>query len=952
MGNRRGELARLFPAGMLALALVALVWMGRTGSSEAQQGVMQNCPEPGKWAISVWSGDDDTDASQALATCGEGAVAVAYSIDPETQAWSRWFADRPDISNLTALNNMHGIITLGGELADRGRHVQLEDFSDIVTSVDRGFNDFSGNMSSINKESKPYGLIDLECSDGDQCALRLEWDFSISDDPEAFTGIFLSLFGLTDTQVTFDGQTVETVSFPEHSLDLDDIDGALNEPDGARSYLNICVELSCQGAEDLMLRVELKDTQGGVRFTRLPFPGSPAPQVQCWDFRDPQSYGIPAGHDLDIHHAKVLTFIIERQHIADAVRNPERGAIDIQRIWFTSNRQEIQPEDDQELLDLLARRTYQYFLDWLSRKPASLGIPQDRSTFGDLLTAGGIGFALPAHIVAAERNWIARSEAAAHVLGVLRVLDEQAAFGPEPLGRIGHQGWLYHFLGVDGRRKLNFDFPDSPRNEALDTVELSTIDTGLAIMGVLAAQSYFDNDDSVEVEIRERAQAIYDRVNWAFMLEPASQQFYLGWKPNEQREGTPFEIPDPAGQGSYSGTTSNPATLDFYTDEALIVSLLAVGSTTHPVPAWVYCAWERVRDEQGFIRTFPGALSTYQFFRAFLDAPTLDLPSCPAEDPVNWFENSREAMLRAIAYAETNPRSFQTYGPLAWGVSAAEGPSDRYRAYGAPPLALNPEPEEDGTVTYYAMLSAVGFGDDLRGRALSALRRAWERGHWHPRFGLPDAFNDDISQADLTVEPGTDNRMLRQSGPWMQRALFAIDQGPMLLHLENERSGLIWNLMEQNPNIQRALERLRNEDLNPPTAPVQIVLEGEAGSGDGQVMPRSEASGQKTVWLHAGESRTLSFQLSAGARYSLSVRYSNDNFGPLETVDVAVDGVNVGQFAAQDTGGFGLGWNVFESSGTIGSVDLQPGAHEVTVSVTGGDGYGVEIDVVTLDRVE
>ena len=75
---------------------------------------MLGCPLQGKWAISVWDGDDGTDAEQALGTCGEGAVAVAYSIDPDTQMWSRWFAGRPEISNLTALNNMQGVMALGG----------------------------------------------------------------------------------------------------------------------------------------------------------------------------------------------------------------------------------------------------------------------------------------------------------------------------------------------------------------------------------------------------------------------------------------------------------------------------------------------------------------------------------------------------------------------------------------------------------------------------------------------------------------------------------------------------------------------------------------------------------------------------------------------------------------------------------------------------------------------
>jgi hypothetical protein len=251
-------------------------------------------------------------------------------------------------------------------------------------------------------------------------------------------------------------------------------------------------------------------------------------------------------------------------------------------------------------------------------------------------------------------------------------------------------------------------------------------------------------------------------------------------------------------------------------------------------------------------------------------------------------------------------------------------------------------PPEDGTVTYYAMMSAVSFGADLRQRALSALRHAWLRGDWHPRFGLPDAFNNEISQAQLTIAPGSDNRLLRQSGTWIQRALFAIDQGPMLLHLENARSGLIWRVMAQNANIQRALARL--------AVPAQILLEGEAGSGNGQIKARSEASVARTVLLQTSESQTLAFELAGTARYTVSVRYSIDNFGPLETVSVRVDGVSLGQFEAQDTGDFGFGWNNFVSSGALGVIALQPGAHQIVVSVAGGDGSGIELDVVTLDR--
>jgi hypothetical protein len=104
------RLALLSLAGVLALALVTLVSAVGIGSSRAQLGAMQNCPQSGKWAITVWSGEDRTDTAEALATCGSGVVDAAYWIDPQTQVWLRWFKERPDLSNLTTLDAMQGII--------------------------------------------------------------------------------------------------------------------------------------------------------------------------------------------------------------------------------------------------------------------------------------------------------------------------------------------------------------------------------------------------------------------------------------------------------------------------------------------------------------------------------------------------------------------------------------------------------------------------------------------------------------------------------------------------------------------------------------------------------------------------------------------------------------------------------------------------------------------------
>jgi hypothetical protein len=109
----RGVLLLL--AGAVALGLLTIAWAIGPGSSEADQGTMHNCPEPGKWSIAVWDGPSATETSEALATCDAEEVAAAYYLDPQTQGWSRWFAERPEpeVSNLRTLDDMQGVIAQG-----------------------------------------------------------------------------------------------------------------------------------------------------------------------------------------------------------------------------------------------------------------------------------------------------------------------------------------------------------------------------------------------------------------------------------------------------------------------------------------------------------------------------------------------------------------------------------------------------------------------------------------------------------------------------------------------------------------------------------------------------------------------------------------------------------------------------------------------------------------------
>jgi hypothetical protein len=139
-----------------------------------------------------------------------------------------------------------------------------------------------------------------------------------------------------------------------------------------------------------------------------------------------------------------------------------------------------------------------------------------------------------------------------------------------------------------------------------------------------------------------------------------------------------------------------------------------------------------------------------------------------------------------------------------------------------------------------------------------------------------------------------------------------------------------------------------------PTAPIAaaparvepIALEAEAGSGEGDLMHRSRASGALTIHLAPGQRRRWTFNVAQPSHYSVLVTYANDNPGATEVLRVEVDGEAIGAFSAQDTGDDGEGWNVFVAD-LAGARVLGTGIHTVTVESTGGDGC-IEIDLITL----
>jgi Ca2+-binding RTX toxin-like protein len=182
------------------------------------------------------------------------------------------------------------------------------------------------------------------------------------------------------------------------------------------------------------------------------------------------------------------------------------------------------------------------------------------------------------------------------------------------------------------------------------------------------------------------------------MVDPKTDQFYLGWKPSEPRFNDDvhgrFLLDDADRLGQYSSKQDASgaevaATIDYYTDEGLLLALLAMGSPdlAHRLGREVWDSMIRKTQGGTFVRSYPGSLFTYQFLSAWVDTGSLGSDNHPTQ-PVDWFDNTRQAILATIDYASDNPRHRATLDATHWGLSACEGPFDDYFADATPAAAI------------------------------------------------------------------------------------------------------------------------------------------------------------------------------------------------------------------------------------------------------------------------
>ncbi|MFU8860138.1 MAG: glucoamylase family protein [Cyclonatronaceae bacterium] len=408
----------------------------------------------------------------------------------------------------------------------------------------------------------------------------------------------------------------------------------------------------------------------------------------------------------------------------------------------------------------LKYRTFTYFWETAD---TSTWQTNDRYPTRSFSSIAATGFAIPVYITGIHNGFITRKQGSDRVLNVLEWL-WQSPQGDDRSGTSGYRGFYYHFLnyGTGTRYKQ---------------VELSTIDTALLMAGILTAQSYFDADSPVENKIRDLADNLYRRVDWVWAMND-NPTISMGWYPE-------------------SGFISSQ--WKGY-DESMILLILALGSPDNPVPGEAWQTWTSTNtwaDFYGFEHVNFGPLFGHQYSHMFIDFRGIR-DDYMREKGIDYFENSRRATLANRAYCIDNPKGFSGYGENIWGLTACDGPANetrningntvQFRTYSARGASIN-YIEDDGTISPTAAGGSTPFAPEETLAALYEMKKRFG-GQLYTRYGFLDSFN-------LTYE---------ESG-WFNSDYIAIDQGPILIQLENLQSGLIWGILRKNQYIRSGLKK-------------------------------------------------------------------------------------------------------------------------------------------------
>jgi len=405
---------------------------------------------------------------------------------------------------------------------------------------------------------------------------------------------------------------------------------------------------------------------------------------------------------------------------------------------------DLAESSEAELLEAVQRQTFAFF--WEASHPVS-GLAPDRCTTSavptdDLVTIGGSGFGVMAHIVAAERGWVTRAAAAERIVHMLELLNRATCY----------HGVFPHFM--NGRTGATIPF--SRKDDGGDLVE-----TSFLIMGLLCAREYFKRKNPQESKIRGLINYLWAEVEWTWYTRGGSA-LQWHWSPN------------------------NGWALDHEIrgwNECLITYVLAASAPRYPVDPRVY--------HQGFAvgrnflngkpyygiplplgAPFGGPLFFSQYSFCGID------PRGLADRYADYWQQNINHVRINHAHCTKNPLHHKGYGASCWGLTSSDG-ADGY--------ATHAPDNDDGTISPTAAISSMPYAPKEAVRAMRHFLKVHGDKVWN-RFGFVDAFN--------------------AARNWYADTYLAIDQGPIVVMIENYRTGLLWNLFMKAPEVQKGLRAL------------------------------------------------------------------------------------------------------------------------------------------------
>ena len=409
---------------------------------------------------------------------------------------------------------------------------------------------------------------------------------------------------------------------------------------------------------------------------------------------------------------------------------------------------------DDSLLTLVQYRTFQYF--WDGAEPTS-GAARERFHADNqypendkhIITSGGTGFGVMAILVGIERKFITRQQGFERLNKLVDWLGKADRF---------HGVWPHWLNGETGKVK-----PFSPKDDGADLVETSYLAQGL-----LCVRQYFKDGNEMERELAAKIDKLWKEIEFDWHRKNNQNVLYWHWSPKNQWE---MNFP-----------------VEGY-NECLIMYVLAAGSPTHSVPPEVYHeGWARkggmkndpTHQQYGYhlslkhngAQQFGGPLFWSHY--SFLGLNPHELK----DDYADYWEHNRNHTLINRQYCLENPKNFEGYGENCWGLTAS---------YSINGYAAHSPNEDLGVISPTAALSSFPYTPE---ESMKVARHLYEDlgDKVFGEYGFYDAFSEHHD--------------------WYLPRYLAIDQGPIVVMIENHRTGLLWNLFMSSPEVEVAMEKL------------------------------------------------------------------------------------------------------------------------------------------------